>query len=734
MDSLTPPESNGATERVGGERRRRPRGRGLTLQVNIISAFATLLVIIVVSLVMYAYQKNAGAVLDLMGRFVERTASSGIANVVALLDPVGDEVRATAELAAIDEAKGRDGSLFPYMMSILEGNPQLQSLYLAFHDDGRFLQAFPIPPGTEKFGANDSPPPPGAQFALRVIDRKAGYSDVWTYVKRDGTVLGQETSNTLNYDARSRDWYKDLLARRALIWTDLVVYTSSRQPGIAAAAPILGRDGRFIGAVAANITTKQMSEFLAGLDLGKGGVALIVDEQGRIIAFPDARRALRQDGLKLSLVKADELGDARITSAFDAYRRHPAPMVRFESDGRRYLSSFSGLPEIFGKKWLLAIIVAEDDFVGTLIDNTRDIVILGLALMVLGMIALGVLSRWISRPLAKLVKEIHKIQKFELDGPIALYSRVAEVSDLIHSLNMMKRALRSFGMFVPRDLVRDLVASGRPIELGGQHRVLTVMFTDVADFTSLAERMEAGALLVHVSRHLAAISGCIGEEEGTVDKYIGDAVMAFWGAPNPQRDHALRACTAALKARLAQARMNDEWAATGLPTMFVRMGLHTSDVIVGNIGSEARMSYTAVGDGVNVASRLEGVNKVYGTQICVSDSVVAEAGEAILVRPVDVVAVKGREAGERINELVALRHGPPELLASPRDLEICDLTSRAFTAYRARLWDEAITLYERLAQLSPGDKLPGIFIPRCRDFKQAPPAADWNGVHKLKTK
>ena len=196
----------------------------------------------------------------------------------------------------------------------------------------------------------------------------------------------------------------------------------------------------------------------------------------------------------------------------------------------------------------------------------------------------------------------------------------------------------------------------------------------------------------------------------------------------------MRACVATLKARRVQALMNEEWAAAGLPTMFVRIGLHTANVIVGNIGSDQRMSYTAVGDGVNVASRLEGVNKVYGTQICISDAVVAAAGDSILVRPLDMVAVKGRKGGQGVYELVALRQGPAELLASPEELEHCRLTEAAFAAYRSRDWPRAIHLYEQVAAQAPEDRIPAIFLERCRDYLSNPPPADWSGVYEMKTK
>jgi adenylate cyclase len=717
------------------ERRRKKRGKGLTLRVNILGAFAALLSVTVITLVAFAYHKNSTSVLELMGRFVERVSSSGIASSMALLDPVETSVQATARLAAIDEARARDGSLFPYMTSILSTQPQLQSLYLAFDADGRFLQAFPIPAGAKKFGAHDSTPPDNARFALRVVDRKGGkYTDVWTYVTATGEVVGSESSNKLNYDPRPRPWYKDAIATKGLIWSDLLVYTSNRQPGITAAYPIFAADGRVIGVAAANVATNQMSDFLASLDLGRSGLAFIVDEKEQLIAHPDAARTVRQDGLKYALVKADQLGEPVISDAFAAYHKGKAHTVSFDSAGQRHLGSFTPFPAELGKNWLMVIIVLEDDFVGTLKENSRDLVVTGFAVMVLGLLVVALLSSWITRPLTLLIHEIQKIQKFDLAGPIALHAIVAEVNELIHSMNMMKRALRTFGMFVPRDLVRELVASGRPIELGGQDRTLTVMFTDVADFTSLSERMAAGDLLVHISRHLAAISECVAEEDGTVDKYVGDAVMAFWGAPTRRDDHAIHGCIAALKARRVQALMNAEWTAQGLPTMFVRIGLHTAPVIVGNIGSAWRMSYTAMGDGVNVASRLEGVNKVYGSQICISQAVLDAAGPSLLARPLDLVAVKGRKAGAQVYELMGLRQGNPDLAPTAEDLEICRLTEEGFTAYQDRRWSDAIAIYQQLAALAPADKVPSIFIERCRHYLADPPPADWTGVYEMKTK
>ena len=716
------------------ERRQRARSSGFPLQLNITSVFALILATTIISVVAFAYYKNTNSVLDLTERFMARVAEGSINESVAMFKPVTEAVKTTAVFTEQTEEATRNGAIFPYFRTVLQNNPQVQSIYIGFQDDGRFVQGYSVPPNATKFGPNDAEPPQGAVIAYRVVDRNnGGYLDSWTYVDQDGQVVGSETSTTTNYDPRQRPFYGEAVKADKLVLTDLLVYASNRQPGVTATTPIHGPDGRLIGVAAANVSTNQLSDFMSRLDLGSGGVALIIDEANHAVAYPDASRTVHQNGSTLVLTQAGDLGDPRVASAMLAWHQAPSHTVRFQNGDLNYMASFSPFPARFGKQWTLVSIVLENDFVGTFKANTRDILLVSGAFLFVSMVLIAFLSHWLSKPLSQLSVEIQKIQKFDLAEPIVLYSAISEVNGLINSMNMMKRALRTFGMFVPRDLVRELVGSGRPIELGGHDRELTVMFTDIADFSALSERMPHGELLVHVSRHLAAISECVGEEYGTVDKYIGDAVMAFWGAPAPLADHAVHGCIAALKAKYIQDQMNAEWRQNGLPALYIRIGLHTSQVIVGNIGSVQRMSYTAVGDGVNVASRLEGVNKVYGTQICISQSVLDATQGQFVARPLDKVAVKGRVAGETVYELMGMVTGYPHLTCTPQQVEICSLTQQAFAAYQAQDWQQAIQLYQQLAQLDPQDKVPALFINRCQQYQIAPPQ-NWDGVYKLESK
>ena len=207
------------------------------------------------------------------------------------------------------------------------------------------------------------------------------------------------------------------------------------------------------------------------------------------------------------------------------------------------------------------------------------------------------------------------------------------------------------------------------------------------------------------------------EEHGTIDKFIGDAAMAFWGAPAALDDHAWHACAAAVRISQRMATLNAQWAAEGLAPLQIRIGIHCDAVMVGNIGSKHRMSYTVMGDAVNLASRLEGINKEYGTQICVSQSIYREVGERLALRPIDEVTVKGRRTALNIYELfgvVDINNPASGLEASPEVVEQCNLTKLAHQAYRDKNWKKAASLYEELFNRFPKDHLAANMLMRCQ--------------------
>ncbi|HEX4622172.1 MAG TPA: adenylate/guanylate cyclase domain-containing protein, partial [Myxococcaceae bacterium] len=284
------------------------------------------------------------------------------------------------------------------------------------------------------------------------------------------------------------------------------------------------------------------------------------------------------------------------------------------------------------------------------------------------------------------------------------------------TLEQAKTALRVLGKYAPMELVRELYASNREPSLGGRLQDVCVMFTDIQDFTQLSERLPAERLAQLLGRYLEGMTGAIHAHEGTVDKYIGDAVMALWNAVRPCEDAAVKACRAALAcdeaARVLCASPN--WNAPALTTRF---GIHFAEVMVGHFGAPDRMSFTAVGDGVNLASRLEGLNKQYGTHILVSASVRERCGAAFVFRRLDRVAVKGKQEGVEIYELL----GGVQSVRPPA----VDAYEAALDAYWRRDFPGAL---ERLGRVSD-DPPSRVLEARCRALLASPPPAEWDGTH-----
>lgn len=732
-------EGGTGSEHEAGPRR---RAGGLTFRVNIATVFTALVLAICGTIIAYTYDRNSDAVLDLARSFIETAGDAAIRHTGDMLQPVGSAVSTVAALGASQPELARSEQVFPTLLAVLREHPQLQSVYYAFEDGGRFLQAFAVPPGIRRYGPNNTPMHPDVAYALRVLDWSGeAPTDHWRYLAADGTDLGAEEAAEISYDARKRDWYRAMRDQVAAgstgrMWTDVVVFTSSSLPGVAPVSPMVAADGRFLGAAAANITLESLSEFLRSLVAGTSGVAFILDAEDRLIAFPDAARTVRQSGGSVELVPGDQLAEPWIA---EAVRRHRGTTGRshyaYAVDGCDYLATFIPFQADLGRGWVMAVVVPADDFVGGLQRTTREIIALSVAVALVGMVLIGLFSQWISRPLRQMVAEFDRITAFDLNGDADLRSNVREINALAGSLRTLKTALQTFGRYVPKELVRDLIASGQPITLGGQSRHVTILFSDIAGFTQLSERMPTRELMLLVSDHLDAVARAVLETHGTIDKYIGDSVMAFWGAPVPAEDHAANACLAALLARVRLDEVNRRAREAGWPELTTRMGLHTDAVMVGNIGSMERMSYTVMGDGANVAARLEGANRAYGTRIIASQAVFRDAGERFLFRPLDLVAVKGRRAPVGLYELMGARtDAVPGIMATAEQRELAALTERAYYAYMEHDWAAAEAAYGDIAARFPDDPLPALFLPRIAAWKTSPPPDGWTGVHELTTK
>jgi adenylate cyclase len=289
-----------------------------------------------------------------------------------------------------------------------------------------------------------------------------------------------------------------------------------------------------------------------------------------------------------------------------------------------------------------------------------------------------------------------------------------------------RRWLRqAFGRYLSHTVVENLVTHPELLKLGGEEVEGTVLFADLAGFTSLSETMPPADLIRLLNEYFSPLTEIILAHRGTLDKYIGDAIMAVWGAPLPLPDHAVLACQAALQMQAAMQTLQEGWLTRGLPPLSARLGLHAGPLIAGNVGSQERFNYTVLGDTVNLASRLEAVNKIYGTDILLSESVYRLLAGGCLVRELDTIRVQGRVQPVAIYELLAGADGEPEWLK---------IFSAGREAYRNCDWDQAEGYFQNVLRLKPADKPAQVFLNRVRLYRQHPPSSDWSGVLTLDSK
>jgi adenylate cyclase len=293
------------------------------------------------------------------------------------------------------------------------------------------------------------------------------------------------------------------------------------------------------------------------------------------------------------------------------------------------------------------------------------------------------------------------------------------------AFNAMKKSLQSFARYVPITLVKHLIASGDVAHVGGENRLVTFLFSDISGFTSLSEHMDPTNLMNYLSEYFKSMSKIILQNQGTIDKYIGDAIMAFWNAPLEDAKHASKACTSALEMLAALTTLNVHWKAQGAPELTIRIGINTGNAVIGNVGSEDHLSYSAIGDSVNLTNRVEELNKVYKTKIIVSNHTYELVKNAFTFRLLDNVAVRGREEGVLIYELL-----PPNNIFGEHFNEYVSQFNIAFNHYQQQRWNEALSIFNKLASTYPQDKVASVFIERCAHLRQNPPLI-WSGVWRF---
>ena len=526
----------------------------------------------------------------------------------------------------------------------------------------------------------------------------------------DGALVPVRQGDDTNYDPRTRPFYKLVAQSKQAAWTPPYVFAEN-VPGITYAVPFFA-DGGLEGVFTIDFDLGRLSELARTLQFSPNGRVVIVSDEQIVLAHPTVSIVAKIDD-KVELVPAKDIVDPAMQAVLAA-----GDASQVDVDGTPHLARSLPIALPGGAKWRVLAFAPESDFTAGIGRRAMSSLLISLVAIVIAVIVAWILARRISKPLTYLAAEMDKVGEFRIDAGEQDHSMFREIEMMNAALAKMKGGLRSFASYVPRDLVRAVLASGQDARLSGEVRELTVYFSDLAGFTTLAETRKPDELVQFLGEYFDDMSKIIAEEHGTLDKYLGDGIMAFWGAPAKVPEHAARACVAALRSQQRLKELTPEGIA-----LSARIGIATGDVLVGNIGSSERLNYTVMGDTANLSARLESLNKQYGTSCMIDETTYVQARSVIVARPLDVVAVKGKQRGVRVFEILAL--------VSDNDLQavaIAKHSTAALDAYLARRFETAADEWGKVLEHLPGDRTAVTLRDRATAFAALPPGPDWEGV------
>ena len=534
------------------------------------------------------------------------------------------------------------------------------------------------------------------------------------------------------YDPREDQFYVAAKKTGERVWIGPYVFFDEGVPGITCASPYFAPAGHLRGVFTVDFNLNVLSRFVASLPFGEHGRVFILTPDGTVVAHPTLKLVtVTGKGYQGELITVANAGDPLVQAWFSAWKGAASfgegptsAQFSFEFAKQPYLAGYRKIEIDRGLSWVLGAVAPESDFLGVLAKNRLEAALITILALGFGVFATLVLARRISAPLASLAAEMEEIGNFRLADRPSLSTIFREVAMMDRSLLRTKGGLRSFAYYVPTDLVRAVLASGQEARLEGHTRELTVYFSDIAGFTSLAEKMTPDLLVLNMSRYLDEMTRIIAASGGTIDKFIGDAIMAFWGAPSPEAHHAAKACEAAIRCQRRLAELRAAAETPWLANLYARIGIASGEVLVGNVGTPERFNYTVMGDTVNLASRLEGLNKLYGTSILVTEATYLAARTRVIGRPVDIVQVKGKHTGVRVYELLCLASDD-----SPQAQQMARTFEQALAAYLARDFRGALDLIEQGPGFRAEDRPTAVLRERCHQYMISPPPEGWNGVY-----
>ncbi len=709
----------------------------LPIRLTLATAFTVFTVIAVMLVAGFNFYSSRHAILETAKVNILNSIVSAEQGIEGLIGRASLTTETIAHLPKQVFDWRRPDILFASLAVGLSNSPQIYSVYVGFND-GAFVQAVNLvsPDGSRRQVAGM---PGKAATAWRIIKAHAEGEprlENWRFFDVAGTEFEAPENireKLTAYDPRRRLWFQESQQSGALTLSKAYVFASLKRLGITISKPLYHLPGATVGI---DLSLDDLSQLTAQLSPGKNGVVAIVDHEGDVVAYPATEKTIGDTDKEgaAEIVHVTKIDDLRLNKAIAEAKAETLSDFSFSVGDEDFIASIEPIHAGGTAGWQVLSIAAVADFTSQVVTDLQHILFIAAVILVIAVYVVTVMAGWIAKPVLHLATMAEQITRLNFSEIKTLQTPFLEVERLQQSMEHMRGALDMFLRFVPRDVVRELVKPGQAVSVGGTKRQVTLLFTDVEGYTSMAERLTPEQIMAQTAEYFERMSFVVQANRGTIDKFIGDAMMVMWNAPVVDELHVDNACRGTLAAYHISEELNIELAEKGLALMRTRFGLHTAEVLVGNVGARDRMQYTCLGAGVNLASRIEGLNKFYGTQVLASDAVRRKASPSFLFRRVDIVEAKGTSIPVTIYELMGERGETASFPVDDETLKRASTYEQAFDHYLHRDFNDAIEILERLIEEKPDDPVVRLLLGKCRAFVETPPPLGWNGATVLDDK
>jgi adenylate cyclase len=621
-----------------------------TLRANILAIFLFLLAATALTIIGFTYWRGFRSIYRFSTAVIEQVSNVIVARVDEITTRMEQLAENTVSLLPDTKSFSFDNqALISYMLSVIKTEQYLYGLYVGT-PQGSLLEAVDLAAAYQThFIFNPKQPlPKESAYVLRFLDRSQPHvRDVWTYKNQDLQTIATEFLDNPASDPRTRSWYQGAIrSKKEVFWTPVYNYDPLGEPGITVAKAIFAPSGEPIAAVGVDMSLNLLGRFLTEQKIGTTGRAFILNTSGQVI-IPSTPSS---DDAQVY----GKIPKGAVAEAYQRYAKTGTGDLLFRYNGVQYLASVDSFP-VTGEgdlNWIVLIVAPMKEFLSDLVWTQYQVLSISLAIFFAAALLVAYFAKQISVPIVLLANETAKLKNLDFKNPTRVHSHIYEIILMDDAIDALRLATKSFSRYIPKEIVHQLIDKGRDLELGGEKKVVTTLFSDIDGFTSVAENNSVETVMELLTGYFGLLSNVILQHRGNIDKYIGDAIMAIWGAPLEIPHPEEAACRAALECQEKLVAWNRRNREEGRPVLPTRIGIDTGEVVVGNIGTEERMNYTAIGHSVNRAARLEVANKTYRTTILVSESVAQRISPRFVVRPLDRVELKGLQQKTKIFELM----------------------------------------------------------------------------------